>query len=38
MMDATNHFAGKSLFCELDCSQAFYCVQMADDLWLNFWQ
>ena len=32
MADATSHFAGKSLFCKLDCSQAYHCVQMADDL------
>ena len=32
MTDATNHFAGKQLFCKLDCSQAYHCVQMADDL------
>ena len=32
MTDATNHFAGKKLFCTLDCSQAYHCVQMADDL------
>ena len=32
MTDATNHFAGKNLFCKLDCSQAYHCVQMADDL------
>ena len=32
MTDATNHFAGKNLFCKLDCSQADPCVQMADDL------
>ena len=32
MRDATNHFAGKNLFCKLDCSQAYHCVQMADDL------
>ena len=30
--DATNHFAGKTLFTKLDCSQAYHCVQMADDL------
>ena len=30
--DASNHFAGKSLFTKLDCSQAYHCVQMADDL------
>ena len=27
MTDATNHFAGKNLFCKLDCSQAYHCVQ-----------
>ena len=32
MTDASNHFAGKSLFPKLDCSQAYHCVQMADDL------
>ena len=32
MMDATNHLAGKNLFCKLDCLQANHCVQMADDL------
>ena len=32
MTDATNHFAGKNLFCKPDCSQAYHCVQMADDL------
>ena len=31
MTDATNHFAGKTLFCKLDCSQAYHCVQMADE-------
>ena len=32
MQDATNHFAGKTLFTKLDCSQAYHCVQMADEL------
>ena len=32
VIEATNHFAGKKLFCKLDCSQAYHCVQMADDL------
>ena len=32
MTDATNHVAGKNLFCKLDCSQAYHCVQLADDL------
>ena len=32
MTDASNHFAGKKLFTKLDCSQAYHCVQMADDI------
>ena len=36
MTDASNHFAGKSLFTKLDCSQAYHCVQMADDLSVLF--
>ena len=32
MIYATNHFAGKQLFCNLDYSQAYYCVEIADDL------
>ena len=28
--DATQHLTGKSLFCKLDCSQAYHCLQMAD--------
>ena len=28
--DAAQHLAGKSLFCKLDCSQTYYCLQMAD--------
>ena len=31
MHDAINHFAGKRLFTKLDCSQAYHCVQMADE-------
>ena len=27
--DAAQHLAGKSLFCKLDCSQAYQCLQMA---------
>ena len=27
---AAQHLAGKSLFCKLDCSQAYLCLQMAD--------
>ena len=30
MSDATQHLAGKSLFCEQDCSEAHQCLQMAD--------
>ena len=32
MTDATNNFAGKNLFCKLDCSQIYHCVQVEDDL------
>ena len=32
MTDATNQFAGKKLFCKLNCSQAYHCVQVEDDL------
>ena len=34
MTDATNHFAGKTYFTKLDCSQAYHCVQKADDIFL----
>ena len=39
--DAAQHMAGKNLFCNLDCSQAYHCLQMADQqsielLALNF--
>ena len=30
LSDAAQHLAGKSLFCKLDCSQAYNCLQMAD--------
>ena len=30
LSDVTQHLAGKSLFCELGCSQAYHCLQMAD--------
>ena len=36
MSNASNHFAGKKLFTKLDCSQAYHCVQMADDLSVQF--
>ena len=35
MTDATKHFAGKSYFTKLDCSQAYHCVQIADER--SFW-
>ena len=28
LSDAAQHLAGKSLFCKLDCSQAYHCLQM----------
>ena len=30
LTDAAQHLAGKNLFCKLDCSQAYHCLQMAD--------
>ena len=30
LVDAAQHMAGKKLFCILDCSQAYQCLQMAD--------
>ena len=30
LSDAAQHLAGTSLFCKLDCSQAYHCLQMAD--------
>ena len=30
LSDAGQHLAGKSIFCKLDCSQAYHCLQMAD--------
>ena len=30
LADAAQHLAGKSLFCKLDSSQAYHCLQMAD--------
>ena len=32
MSDAINYFAGNKLFRKLDCSNAYHCVQMADDV------
>ena len=30
LSDAAQQLAGKSLFCKLECSQAYHCLQMAD--------
>ena len=30
LTDAAQHNAGKKVFCKLDCSQAYHCLQMAD--------
>ena len=30
LSDAAQHLAGESLFCKLDCHQAYHCLQMAD--------
>ena len=30
LSDAAQHLAGKSLLCKLDCSQAYHCLQIAD--------
>ena len=30
LTDAAQHMVGKNLFCKLDCSQAYHCLQMAD--------
>ena len=30
LSDAAQHLAGKSFFCKLDCSQAYHCLQMAE--------
>ena len=30
LTDAAQHRAGKNLFCKLDCSQAYHCLQMAN--------
>ena len=30
LSDAAKHLAWKSLFCKLDCSQAYHCLQIAD--------
>ena len=30
LSDRAQHLAGKTLFCKLDCSQSYHCLQMAD--------
>ena len=30
LLDASQHLTGKSLFCRFDCSQAYHCLQMAN--------
>ena len=30
LSDTAQHLAGKSLFCKLDCSQAYHCLRVAD--------
>ena len=30
LTDGAQYMAGKNLFCKLDCSQAYHCLQMAD--------
>ena len=35
LSDAAQHLAEKSLFCKLDCSQAYHCLQMADQRWVE---
>ena len=32
LSDAAQHLAGKKLFCQLNCSQAYHCLQMANQL------
>ena len=36
MADAAQHMAGKRYFCKLDCSQAYHCLQMADEQSVQF--
>ena len=32
MADASAHLAGKSIFAKMDCSQAYFSMQLADEL------
>ena len=36
LTDAAQNMAGKNLFCKLDCSQAYQCLQMADQQSIEF--
>ena len=36
MADASAHLAGKSIFAKMDCSQAYFSMQMADELSIQF--
>ena len=36
LTDAAQHMAVKNLFCKLDCSQAYHCLQMADQQSIEF--
>ena len=38
MTDAAQHFSGKSLLWNLDCSQASHCLQMADQRSVKMWK
>ena len=35
LTDPAQHMAGKKLFCKLDCSQAYHCLQMADQSYIE---
>ena len=36
MTDATAHLAAKSIFAKLDCSQAYFSMQMVDEITFSF--
>ena len=35
LSDAAQHLAGRSLFCKFDCSEAYFCLPMADQRWVE---
>ena len=37
LTDAAQHMAVKKLFCKLNCSQAYHCLQMADQRSIEMW-